>query len=60
MQINTIGGVTKAGLFKLFVLQSQDAAGVRNRLRSVWRKTQAELRDKSSLGQSLSASVGSS
>jgi len=31
-----------AGLFKLFVLQSQDAWGVRNRLRTVWRQTQAE------------------
>jgi hypothetical protein len=33
----------------LFVLQSQDAWGVRNRLRTVWRQTQADLRDKSSL-----------
>ena len=31
-----------AGLFKLFVIQSQDAWGVRNRLRTVWRQTQAD------------------
>ena len=45
---------------KFFVLRSQDAAGVRNRLRTVWRKTQAGLRHKPSLSQSLSATVGSS
>ena len=40
-----------AGLFKLFVLQSQDAWGARNRLRTVWRlKPQGEF----------SATVGSS
>jgi protein-L-isoaspartate O-methyltransferase len=49
-----------AGLFNFFVLQSQDAAGVRNRLRTVWRKTQADLRNKSNLSQSFSATVGSS
>src|SRR6267143_6873534 len=31
-----------AGLFKLFVIQSQDAWGVRNRLRTVCRQTQAD------------------
>ena len=49
-----------AGLFKLFVIQSQDAWGVRNRLRTVWRRTQADLWNKSSLSQSFSATVGSS
>jgi hypothetical protein len=32
----------------------------RNRLRTVWRKTQADLRNKSNLSQSFSATVGSS
>ena len=53
MTIRKLAPKTQQGYIRLFVLQSQDAWGVRNRLRTVWRQTHADLRDKSSLRESF-------